>query len=145
MRVGLACPHRWLLSWNRFECSCWIPCIRNIKWPHSQLLGQSRAQSWSLRPRPHGAHTSVHHTSGMHVLHSAAQLHEVLPHSPLRNKPLLLLEVLWGDRQTAWVSMFSARVAQGSHQQRMSKQRGARMLCQHLSSAQQSWGVGENR
>lgn len=47
-----------------------------------------------------GAHTSVHHTSGMHVLHSAAQLHEVLPHGPLRNKPLLLLEVLWGDRQT---------------------------------------------
>lgn len=47
-----------------------------------------------------GAHTSVHHTPGVHVLHSAAQLHEVLPHSPLRDKPLLLLEVLWSDRQT---------------------------------------------
>jgi hypothetical protein len=34
------------------------------------------------------------------VLHSAAQLHEVLPHGPLRDKPLLLLEILWGDRQT---------------------------------------------
>ena len=30
-----------------------------------------------------GAHTSVHHTSGMHVLHSAAQLHEVLPHQSI--------------------------------------------------------------
>lgn len=51
-------------------------------------------------------HTSVHHPAGVHVLHGAAQLHEVLPHRPLRDQPLLLLEVLPWGRQTdgqAWV------------------------------------------
>ena len=38
--------------------------------------------------------TSVHDSSGMHVLKSATNLCEILPYSPLWDEPLLLLEML---------------------------------------------------
>lgn len=46
------------------------------------------------------ARTTVHDPAGVHVLHGTAELHKVLPHGPLRDEPLLLLEVLQRGRQT---------------------------------------------
>lgn len=137
------CPHRWLLTWNRCEGSCWISCTGNSKCPHSQSSSMGSLRAWGGGPRPHGSRTSVHHTAGMHVLHSAAQLHKVLPHSPLRNEPLLLLKVLWGDRQTSLGEHASGRggtvIASSRAEQTRKGQVG--ISCQYLFSPAELWEV----
>lgn len=67
------------------------------------------APSLGTWPAPRRPPTSVHDPARVHVLQGAAQLCEVLPHGPLGDQPLLLLEVL---RERAKETMMRLRCPQ---------------------------------